>query len=65
MPQTAAMFVARRSLLTALPAGPRHCPAVSLRVRASCARRRLAVEPTPARTGGANRRTSDDVRHAA
>jgi hypothetical protein len=44
-------------------AAARHFPAVSLRVRASLTRRRLAVEN--AQAAGANRRITDDVRDAA
>ncbi len=44
---------------------PRLFPAISLRVRASLALRRLAVENSHARPAGDNRRNPDDVRHAA
>jgi len=62
MPHLAAMFVARRPLLAALPAGLRHFPAVSARVRASFNQRRLALENAHPRPGWDNRRTCDDVR---
>jgi hypothetical protein len=65
MPAAATLFVVRRPLLAVLPAGLRHFPAVSPRVRASFLQRRLELENAPARPGGANRRTTDDVRPAA
>jgi hypothetical protein len=65
MPLAAAMSAVRRSLFAAAPAGPRHYPAISPRVRASFALRRLALENAHARAAGDNRRTSDDVRHPA
>ncbi len=45
--------------------GSRPFHAVSPRVRASLVLRRLALENARARADGANRRASDDVRHAA
>jgi hypothetical protein len=65
MPLVAAMSAVRRSLFAAVPAGPRHYPAISPRVRASFALRRLALEHPRPRAAGDNRRTSDDVRQPA
>ncbi len=65
MPPVATMSAVRRSLFAAAPAGPRHYPAISPRVRASFALRRLELEHAHARAGADNRRTSDDVRQPA